>query len=566
MRKWIVATLLIALGLSVTASAVTLNRWENTNVSSAAAALAVVRGGTAPNAQVPLAKIEWTDTSLAYTTNYYVGYVTGFLVPPADGVYTFYVASDDNSSFALSPNADIAKAVQICSVSGYTGANAWTAQAGQKSAPQFLQAGQFYAFYMVMNEGTGGDNGSVGWTTTPADVNSIQVIDGQYVQDTNPAQPDALAALTVTGAAADVNTAATLRAAAVAMYPWNFGPIEWYKQGGTGTSLGTGGSLAFTAVTDANEGSYYCVASGVQSPDAVLDVRHGLVHRYTFNEADVDLVFVKDVVNQTGDNAGAWDGILLNNTGKSKFENGKLVLGNSGETSGAGTGDYVDLPNGILTSTPMTQMTVVAWITPMGTQSWQRIWDFGTSDGGEDQSTGGGGPTSGSVYVASRTCGSNGYVRMSYRMPTVSERHVYPSPTGRQLPLNQEVVITAVWDEVGNRAKLYVNGIPVGHNTLHMKLSDLTDNNCWIGRSQYNDTLLVAAINEFRIYDKVLPVETIARQVAVGPDDLSDAPAGGCTASGQRYQSDLNGDCVVDLIDYAMMVERWMNDVTPLAL
>jgi hypothetical protein len=118
MRKLIVVTLLIALGLSVTASAVTLNRWENMNVSSAAAALNVVRSGAAPTTKVPLAKIEWTDASVAYTVNYYVGYVTGFLTPPADGDYTFYCASDDNSSFALSPDTNIANAVQICSVSG----------------------------------------------------------------------------------------------------------------------------------------------------------------------------------------------------------------------------------------------------------------------------------------------------------------------------------------------------------------------------------------------------------------------------------------------------------------
>jgi hypothetical protein len=217
-------SLLMALVIAMAAQAVTMYRWQNTNVGSGAAALDVVRSGKAPDATVPLAKIEWTDASTGYTANYYVGYVTGWIVPPADGEYTFYVASDDDSIFALSPDADIAKAVAICSVTGWTSANQWDKFASQKSAPVTLQAGQRYAFYLVMREGTGGDNASVGWTGPDPIGPTITVVDGQYVLED--VAPDMVTFTSVTNAAAIVGNSATLRATAVSMKPWTF-TYEW---------------------------------------------------------------------------------------------------------------------------------------------------------------------------------------------------------------------------------------------------------------------------------------------------------------------------------------------------
>ncbi|MDH7598106.1 MAG: PA14 domain-containing protein [Sedimentisphaerales bacterium] len=557
MRRLFVMSLLMALVIAMAAQAVTMYRWQNTNVGSGAAALDVVRSGKAPDATVPLAKIEWTDASTGYTANYYVGYVTGWIVPPADGEYTFYVASDDDSIFALSPDADIAKAVAICSVTGWTSANQWGKFASQKSAPVTLQAGQRYAFYLVMREGTGGDNASVGWTGPDPIGPTITVVDGQYVLED--VAPDKVTFTSVTNAAAIVGNSATLRATAVSMKPWTF-TYEWYKQ--SGEKVGDGTSLTIAAVTEADEGLYYCRSGDSVSPDALLDVTHGLVHRYTFNDEDVDLMtFIQDVVG-----GEEWDGMLINQTGNAVFQDGKLLFGNSGQTSNSGTGDYVDLPNGIMTSSLMTQFTIETWVTPMGAQLWQRIFDFGTSDQGENKS-----PSANNtayIFLSTRTWG-NTAARFAYKKPITPEsgaieKQVDPRPSSNYiLPLNQEANLTVVWDEVSGLAKLYYNGVIMGRNTLHMKLSQLTDNNNWIGRSQWNDPLLVGAINEFRIWDTALSAAEIARHYLVGPDDTSLSEPGACV-TGVRSMGDLNGDCVMDFIDYAMMIEQWMMDTTPL--
>jgi len=566
----------------------------------------------------------------------------------------------------LSPDADPAKVVAICSVTGYTNSQQWDKFATQKSAPVTLQAGQFYAFKTIHRQGTGGNLCDVAWSgpigaapviiadpylcgsmdkaygPSPVDgavdVNSVTLswagtcgsstvsvylgtdpgallkigettttslgvgkVPGQLPYETQyywRVDRGAVAGDVWTFKTDDgrphfsvVKDAAALvtKTGTMAVMAWSLDPskitYQWYKVSGD-PNVGdaavvgaTGATLArgYPAPGDPNEGPYYCVASNLvgstRSRDITFDGQTGLVHRYTFNDADVDVVVIKDVVG--GSNH---DGVLLDRTGKHRFQDGKLVLGNSGETSnqtkadGSPAGDYVDLPNGMISAVGL-QMTIESWVTPMGTQNWQRVFDFGTSDEGEDKSSGA--SQAGNIFLVTKTSGSTGSLRFAYKKPAIPatettpavaavERQVNPSPA-RPLPLNQEAVLTVVWDEVNGLAKLYYNGVIMGRNTLHMKLTDLTDNNNWIGRSQYNDPMLVGAINEFRIWDAALVADVIARHALMGPNDLSDPPTPGCTSSATRILADLNGDCAVDLIDYALMVEQWMMDVTALA-
>ena len=102
----------------------------------------------------------------------------------------------------------------------------------------------------------------------------------------------------------------------------------------------------------------------------------GPVHRYSFN-------------GNANDSVGGAHGTLVDNTGSSSYANGQLVLGNTGsENSANNTGDYVDLPNGII-SALADNGTFETWTTWEDTGAyWQRIFDFGTSNGGEDVSVG----------------------------------------------------------------------------------------------------------------------------------------------------------------------------------
>ena len=648
MRRSIVVALLFGLVPSMTASAVVrLQVWLDTDVSSAAAALAVARGGTPPSMVDTLLKVEWPT----WGADHYVAYVAGFLVPPASGDYTFYVTGDDRSSLALSEDADLTKAAEICSVSVSTSANQWTRYASQRSAARTLIAGNAYAFYLVMSESSKSDGAQVGWTG-PAPIGAaITVIDGQYVLEGHPTKawgpapwpgsvdlvspvlswnapmapnagyvaylgtdPAALAWLGETTATALGSAAWRVpgQLAYDTTYYWRVDPkggpagdvwsfttkagtpyftawtgaaarvgkkgdltvtaagpdrstitYQWYKASGDpcGVDSKVAGAtkrtltLGYPAVGDPNEGTYYCVATdavgSTRSPRLVFDGQEGLVHRYTFNAADVDGNTIKDVAG-----GPAYDGLLHAVTGQDQLADGRLTLGNSGQSSKDGKGSYVDLPNGMISSLG-TQMTVEVWWTQMGTENWACLWNFGTSNGGEDLSSG----ADRSTYVKLCPRDAVGRIVSAFRNSAAKgsvEKNVQAYPPG-PTPLNQEALFTVVWNEVVNRYSFYYNGIIVGQTTLNMTLRDLVDNNNWIGRSQEADPYINGSIDELRIWDTALLPSDIAWHAVVGPNDTSLFQAGPCSL---LPVNDLNGDCEVDFIDYAMLIEKWMSDTT----
>ena len=76
----------------------------------------------------------------------------------------------------------------------------------------------------------------------------------------------------------------------------------------------------------------------------------GIAHRYSFT-ADAS------------DSVGGADGTLVNTTTLSQYSGGELVLGNTGaQGSNAGDGDYVDLPNNMI-SANSDQATFELWLT-----------------------------------------------------------------------------------------------------------------------------------------------------------------------------------------------------------
>jgi hypothetical protein len=106
--------------------------------------------------------------------------VRGYLYPPADGNYTFWIYSDDHSRLWLSTNDDPANKKLICEVNGYTGANEWTTFPEQKSSPITLKAGQRYYIEALHRDGTGGDLLGVGWGGPAIGAGPV-IIDGAFL-------------------------------------------------------------------------------------------------------------------------------------------------------------------------------------------------------------------------------------------------------------------------------------------------------------------------------------------------------------------------------------------------
>jgi hypothetical protein len=68
--------------------------------------------------------------------------------------------------------------------------------------------------------------------------------------------------------------------------------------------------------------------------------------------------------------------------------------------------------------------------------------------------------------------------------------------------------------------RLYRNGAPIGAAAIPpgIDLNAFTNDNNWLGRSQWPDPIFDGSYNEFRIYDHALTAEEVTTNVFFGPD------------------------------------------------
>ncbi len=211
-----------------------------------------------------------------------------------------------------------------------------------------------------------------------------------------------------------------------------------------------------------------------------------LIHRYSFT-------------SDASDSVGTEHGTLL---GGASISGGAVTLN--------GSGAYVDLPNGLISS--LTSMTVETWLTDNSSGTWSRIFDFGNSSGGEDV------PGSGTQYIFVSPQAGGGQLRLGI---TVGSGEQNVDWAGTRLPVGTLKHVVLTMDGVTQTARFYVDGVQVGENlALTLTPADLgfTLNN-WIGRSQFSaDPYLNANITEFRIYDGALTATQVQQSFAYGPD------------------------------------------------
>jgi hypothetical protein len=131
--------------------------------------------------------------------------ISGYLIPPETGNYSFYICSDDQSQFWLSSNENPAGALMICRETSYNGPRAWTGDraGGTRTNPPAgggipynigtnisLTAGQRYYFSVLHKEATGGDNLGLTWqlpsqAVPPAD-GTASALTGSVVASVSP--------------------------------------------------------------------------------------------------------------------------------------------------------------------------------------------------------------------------------------------------------------------------------------------------------------------------------------------------------------------------------------------
>jgi hypothetical protein len=183
---------------------------------------------------------------------------------------------------------------------------------------------------------------------------------------------------------------------------------------------------------------------------------------------------------------------LANGSGGSTPVGFTFASGKVGNGMGLNPNDtaYVSLPKGI--ASQLSQMTVATWVKMNASKAYQRIFDFGTDTNTFMYLT-----NSGSTGVRFRIAGSNG------------KNQAVEGTTALPVGIWTHIALTLGDDGVS----IFVDGKRVVQQApATLRASDLGDtSNNYIGRSQFpSDPYLDGAIDEFRIYDRVLDTAEIA--------------------------------------------------------
>ncbi len=231
-----------------------------------------------------------------------------------------------------------------------------------------------------------------------------------------------------------------------------------------------------------------------------------LIHRYSFTA-------------NANDSVGTANGVARQ-TVTGGVPNGSPVLFNGTSAYLDGIGSYIDLPNGLVSG--LTNLTIETWIDwDLAGGNWQRVFDFGISDNGEDtDGTKVLGNGQSYIFFAPAAGGVNGSPRFTIKPATGAETPVLNSPL--TLGLHNHVVIVYTT----NVARVFIDGQQVNIGLATVPLSAIDDRNVFLGRSQYGgDSLFQGAINEFRIFDHALTAQEIKASYTAGnPDTLNYAP------------------------------------------
>ena len=119
--------------------------------------------------------------------------LSGYLIPPTDGNYTFYICSDDSSELWLSTDENPAHEVIIASEPQWNPARQWTGAYNQASrgtppsnvsAPIPLLGAQRYYIEILHKQGGGGDDLAVAWQKPgdPQPINGSDPIGSAYLE------------------------------------------------------------------------------------------------------------------------------------------------------------------------------------------------------------------------------------------------------------------------------------------------------------------------------------------------------------------------------------------------
>ena len=279
--------------------------------------------------------------------------------------------------------------------------------------------------------------------------------------------------------------------------------------GGSGSSATNINTTFFSATTGIINVSTPPTITCPPSVTAFANPLTGLIMAYPFNVTSGTIAY--DVIGNQ--NANLVNGTTWNTTGKS-VNSVTLAGGAAGSTS-----NYIQLPKGIV-SNLTGDFSISTWVYWTGGNSWQRIFDFGSS-------------TSNYMFLTP----SNATYPYTPRFAIITT-----SNGSEQALQATSAISTNAWHHFvvtlsGNTGTLYIDGAVAATNTsmtLHPSNLGNTANN-WIGKSQWSDPYFNGKIDEFRIYNIALTAAQVTSLYG----------ASSCTASAD-YGSGLGAPTVTN--------------------
>ena len=251
--------------------------------------------------------------------------------------------------------------------------------------------------------------------------------------------------------------------------------------GSGGLTVSGGGMLTLSGT------SSYTGATTVSSGTLQLGAA-GLAHRWSFD-------------NSLADSVGGVAAILSGSN---------TALGASAVTvagSGSSHVNFISLGNGSsnLLPTSNAPFTIQVWATENSVQNWSRIFDFGSTAGGN------------SNLLWSWTQGANPPGVVSANSAN------YPNPVGFTVGKEYNVSLVVTPSGAGSILQWYqydTSGhlLGSGGTATSWNISKLTQTNMWLGRSEYSDNDANASYDEVRIYNAALAPSQLAALSVAGPD------------------------------------------------
>ena len=231
-----------------------------------------------------------------------------------------------------------------------------------------------------------------------------------------------------------------------------------------------------------------------------------LLHLYSFNEGSGTVVT---------DSVGGANGTIMGDG--ASWISGQVSLPGGPST----TAPYIDLPNGIVSS--LTSATFEGWVTPTGAQNWGRVFDFGTTEGGELNGPGGGGAGLDYILLSLNRGTEANTQRIEVRNESPAGGGVSTIDSNAMQILGEQFHFAVTFDAGAgaggaNVITQYRDGAMVSTGETPINLSDLDDVNNWLGRSNWTaDSNSQADYNEFRIYDSALSAAEVSASYSAGP-------------------------------------------------